>query len=203
MEKIKNDENLIILGISGYATSGKDTFAKIAQNLLKDRQNTDCHIFNFAADLKVIADSIIRPYLGIDCFYPSPEDKKHIRKILVGIGQGFRDVDEFFWVKRVAEKINKLDLNKINFVLIPDNRNINECEWVKSHKNGFIVSITRDGIVPPNDHEAENIPLIASKFADFSVSWSNIGNCEENILTNHKLVGIVEETLGKIYAKQT
>ena len=153
MLKIKNDENLYVIGISGYATSGKDTFAAIAKDILKSVPNSHSFILNLAADLKVIADLIIRPYLGIDCLNPSSEDKRRIRKILVGIGQGFRDVDEAFWIKRVEQKIIESSYkNQNNFVFIPDIRNFNECEWIKSFKKGFVISITRDGVVAPNEH---------------------------------------------------
>lgn len=214
IDKPYSDDNLVLIGISGFATSGKDTFAKIAQNILKDIPNTQCHILNLAADLKIIANEIVKPYLYIDCSTASPEDKKKIRKILVGIGQGFRDVDPFFWVKRVAQKIHsKLILEDVysrfktngresehkTFIIVPDIRNINECDWIKSHKHGFVISITRDNINAPNDHEAENIPLIRGKFADFSVLWRDIQDTDENLLKNEELIGIVKETLGKIY----
>ena len=213
MLKIKNDENLYVIGISGYATSGKDTFAEIAKDILKSVPNSHSFILNLAADLKVIADLIIRPYLGIDCLNPSSEDKRRIRKILVGIGQGFRDVDEAFWInfyqlrhmvsiKRVEQKIIESSCkNQNNFVFIPDIRNFNECEWIKSFKKGFVISITRDGIVAPNEHELENIPIIASKYADFRVNIPNIVNDAKNILTNNDLRGIVKNILKEIYGR--
>lgn len=202
IEDIKNADNLYMIGISGYATSGKDTFAAIAQDILKYVPNSQSNILNFAADLKVIADLIIKPYLGIDCLNPSPDDKRRIRKILVGIGQGFRDVDEAFWIKRVEKKIQEIyNPQSINFILTADFRNSNECEWAKSFKNGFVISITRDGIVAPNEHEQENIPIIASKYADFRVNIPNIVNDAKNILTNNDLRGIVKNILKEIYGR--
>lgn len=202
IEDIKKADNLYVIGISGYATSGKDTFAAIAQDILKSLPNSKTNILNFAADLKIIADLIIRPYLGIDCIRPSQQDKKRIRKILVGIGQGFRDVDPDFWIKRVEQKILEgFYENQDNFVFVPDCRNLNECEWMKSFKNGFVISITRDGIVAPNEHELENIPIIASKYADFRVNIPNIVNDAKNILTNNDLRGIVKNILKEIYGR--
>lgn len=200
MKKIENDENLFILGISWFATSGKDTFGAIAKNIL-EKNGVDAYIYNFAEELKVIANLIIKPYLGIDCINPTKDEKKKIRKVLVGVGQGFRDVDEFFWVKTVAQKIKNLDLDKINFIITSDVRNLNEAEWIHAHKHGFILSIEREGVIPPNEHEAENIPKIRDNFADFSVKWPNIELDEKNILTEPSLCAIVHNILEKIHGR--
>ena len=207
MNKIENDQDIVIIGISGYATSGKDTFAAIAKNYTDKHPAKEGFIYNFASELKIIADSIIRPHLGIDCLHPSADEKRRIRKILVGIGQGFRDIDEFFWVRKVKEKIEDAIFKKTisprhfkkSFFFIPDCRNYNECSWIHSHKNGFVISITRNGVIAPNDHEAETIPNIASEFADFNIKWPNISSNDESYLTNPILCDIVEKTMDKIY----
>jgi len=192
--KIIQDEKLHIIGVSAFATTGKDTFSLIAKDFI-EKSGCRAHLFNLAHELKIIANSIVRPHLGIDCLHASPSDKKRIRKILVGIGQGFRDIDENFWIKKVAEKISLLDLNEENFAFIPDIRNPNEAEWIKSHKNGRVISLYNPDIYPPNEHEAENIPKIKREFSDVSVYWPHV---EENILTSPRLLSIVRETLENI-----
>lgn len=207
LDKIQNDDNLTIIGISGYATSGKDTFAKIAWNELFKRRNTVCKIFNFAEDLKNIVNVITIPHISIDCARVSKEVKPKIRCILVGVGEGFRNVDEYFWVKTVKSKIDaelryqrENGFNFKTYVFTCDVRFNNEAEWIKSHKNGFIISISREGISAPNSQEMKNIPEIASKYADLSVLWPSIQDCEENLLVNKELIEIVNQTLRKIDA---
>jgi hypothetical protein len=195
MEKIKNDKNLIIIGITGFAKTGKDTFAKIAKNLLINKYGYDCHIFSFAEDLKKISNKIVKPNFGINCITATKKEKDSIRPILVGIGEGFRNIDEFFWVKTVIRKINKIKINKKTFVLIPDVRFENEAKWIKSNKNSVIISINRKGIKPPNRQEIKNIPVIKNKYADLKIKWENIGS--ENILTNTNLNSKVFKVLEK------
>jgi len=196
VNKIQNDDNLVIIGVSGYATCGKDTFASISRDILIS-EGRQAEIFSFAAHLKVLADGLIRPHTGIDCLRPSPADKKRIRPILVGIGEGFRALDENFWVRFVKEKIeSRLSEGELT-VFIPDCRFINECEWIKSHKRGFIVSLSREGICSPNRQETKNIPEIAQKMSDFSVNWTNITSGE--ISKSETLREVAKKTLENIF----
>lgn len=203
---IENYDNLLVFGLSGYATCGKDTFAEIMIRLLSYK-NIQGARFNLADDLKNWANSITIPAFNIDTKRCSAEIKEKIRPLLVGIGNSFRNVDPDFWINVVSSKARHLiytNLHRGNFltaIIIPDVRNFNEATWIKSHKNGYVISLTREGIEAPNQDEASKIPLIASQYADLCVSLPNIESTE-NILTSAKLVATVQETLETIWIKR-
>lgn len=198
-------DNFVVIGLCGYARSGKDTFAEIAKECLLSMSCAP-FVYSFAHELKREADLTTQRLFNISSFTSLPNEKIVIRPFLVGLGEMCRTVDPFYWVRKVKELAQK-DLGghfrgrvvKMPVIIITDVRFENEAKWIRGHKNGFIIGIDRDGVLPPNDQEAKNIPMLFDNYVNLRVKW-----CGEKdatcVLTSAKLIGIVEETLRKVLA---
>lgn len=189
-------DNIFVVGICGYARTGKDSFASIFKQKC-EKKGFDCHIFNLANDLKEIANLITLEYLNIDSRFIPDENKEMLRPLLVGIGETFRNFNENYWLSRVNDKISRIEANKKTFVVIPDVRYLNEAKWINSFDDKDIIYLYRDKIIPPNSQELKNIPEIKSKFDLTPINWPEI-NLSKKLLTNDKLNCIVEEYLENI-----
>ena len=164
-----------VIGITGFARSGKDTFYNYSSKIL-DKAN--CTRYAFADALKDECDSFLKDNVGISSFTEDLVDKEFIRPFLVTYGTHLRrKKDPNCWVKKVERLIqeNISDSSK-NFVFITDVRFKNEAEWVKS-LGGYIFQITRDGFGPANEEEHVQSALI-KPLVDFHVMWPTL---EENI----------------------
>lgn len=203
--KLKHEDRVILIGICGYARTGKDTLGY----LLSKRSNIPAKTFNFARDLKTLSKDFIMETLNIDVFTDKTDEKTIIRPFLVGFGESCRLKDPFFWVRRVSKQIDDFvesSSSDLNLAIINDNRFSNESEWIKSHKYGYVLSVDRENITAPNEQERINIPEIRNKFSNFSVNWVNIENAchePEKILTNKQLIAIVDKTLENIWKLTT
>ena len=121
-----------IILISGYAGSGKDTFA----NLLID-QLPNAKKYAFADPIKEIAYKY-HNWNGI-------KDEKG-RQLLIEIGKTGRKVNLHIWTEEVIEKIQK---QKPEVVIISDWRFKHEYEKMKEvfeKKNILTIRVKRDGI---------------------------------------------------------
>ena len=79
-----------LIGIAGFARSGKDTAAKILQQKIKERWDIDMKIVSFAKALKQDCDPFLQKHLGISAFSEIPLEKEIIRPILVAYGQSMK-----------------------------------------------------------------------------------------------------------------
>jgi hypothetical protein len=152
-------EKELILGIGGYAKSGKDTLA----NLLVEGYGFERHAF--ADALKSVLYSV-SPAVNVDGRYTPLkkviddfgwDDAKRyhpeIREIQQGLGNGVRDnVADNTWVRVVMETPHGPRL------AIPDTRFPNESDAI--HRNGgYVVRIDREGIGPVNNHSSESLDI--------------------------------------------
>ena len=90
-----------LIGLTGFARSGKDTFYIRAANYLA---NTDNLAFRFAfADvLKRECDPLLMLNAGISAFTSNPEEKELIRPLLVAYGTGIRrKLDSNCWINKI------------------------------------------------------------------------------------------------------
>ena len=78
-----------ILGISGLARSGKDSFYELCKPFL-DKEGVKHRRMAFADELKEEADLILSKYVGISAFTENAEEKKVIRPLLVTYGTHIR-----------------------------------------------------------------------------------------------------------------
>lgn len=161
-----------IIGVTGFARSGKDTFYKYSSQALN---RAKCHRYAFADALKEECDAFLQANLGISAFTEEAEEKELIRPFLVTYGTGIRrKLDPLCWIKKVEKSIvkNHPASNK-NFIFITDVRFKNEAEWVKS-LGGLIVQVTREGFGPANPDEHTQSSLI-KPFVDLHVMWPSFG----------------------------
>ncbi len=187
----------MIVGISGYARSGKDTVADILVNDLgyikiswADKLRECLYaldpIILWSASFGPLQDSV-QPYMPlkwiIDTYgwdgYKSTGWYPHIRVLLQRFGTevGRQIINDNIWVDL---GLKNLDSDK-NYV-IPDTRFINEAEAIRDHK-GLIFRVNRNGIKPVNDHVSE----IGLDDYRFDVIFNNNGSIEdlrEKVITN-------------------
>ena len=179
----------MIIGLTGLARCGKDTFCKYAREYLKSN-NYESQRLAFADELKKDVDAFLIEKLGISAFTEVTEEKEIIRPMLTTWGtEIMRKKDDLHWVKKVEKIINENQKNKI-VSIVTDIRFPNEIEYI--HKiGGKIIHLTMIGNKPANDYERENDPLLR-KNADCLVEWEKYG---DDAL--EKCIGHVEKAFNK------
>lgn len=161
-----------IIGISGAARSGKDTFADCLIEVLKER-GIRAKKISFANQLKIEVKDFLQQTLGIDSFTQKDEEKKIIRPFLVTWGTEVRrKQDPNIWIDHLESTLEEDCVN-----IVTDVRFENEMDWLKS-KNGYSFFISRslkDGsIVPPaNETEKANNELLIDR-SDFNITWTTV-----------------------------
>jgi len=183
---------MTIIGISGYARSGKDLFTSVAQKILKEH-NIKSEKFALAYELKNDLKSLIKNKVGIDVFTDDTQEKSIIRPLLVAYGDVMRKTSEGkYWTGKIE---NRIANSKANVVFITDIRYDvypeDECTWLQNKQCGKLIHITKfkQGPVPtgkrfsknkivkiydaaPNDHELLNNPKVKAK-ADCAFEWED------------------------------
>ena len=191
---------MTIIGISGYARSGKDLFTSVAQKVLKEHE-IKSEKFALAYELKNDLKSLIKTKIGIDVFTDDTQSKSIIRPLLVAYGDVMRKTSEGkYWTTKVSQRIDK---SKADVVFITDIRYDvypeDECTWLNRKMSGKLIHITKfkQGTVPqgkrfsknkivkiydaaPNDHELLNNPKVKSK-ANYAFEWEDYSDKGEVI----------------------
>lgn len=170
--------NKKIIGLTGFARTGKDTFQSRSEILLRQiNKNFIAHRYAFADALKEECDDFLKKNMGISAFTDYTPDKEIIRPFLVTYGTHLRrKMDQNCWIKKVEPLISCINSggSKRDFIFITDVRFKNEAEWIKS-TNGDIVNISRDNYGPANIEEEEQAKLI-SPLVDHKISWPTFGD---------------------------
>ena len=110
-----------LIGITGFARSGKDTFFSCASSYLDSINETSVR-YAFADVLKSECDSLTREYAGISCFTSNDREKALIRPLLVAYGTHLRrQLNPNCWIDRIREDV-RLALNANHYVFITDVR---------------------------------------------------------------------------------
>lgn len=143
-----------VIGLSGYARSGKDTVADI---LVRHHGYTRIAFADVMRDFMLAVDPYIAPmYRLSECITDVGWDeakvtRPEVRRLLqaVGTDAGRKFLGEDVWVEAT---ISKLDILK-NYV-ISDCRFLNEAAAVKM-LDGEVWRISRPGITQVNDHPSE------------------------------------------------
>lgn len=148
-----------LIGISGVARSGKDTFGKHLEAL-------GYKVLAFAEPMRAAARAIdpvvgtnllgdLVNYSGAVDTYGYDEAKARfpeMRRFLQRLGTEFgrEQLGENFWVDTALQ-----NWSPGMFVAITDVRFRNEAKAIKS-RGGIVVRVERDGIAAPNDHISEH-----------------------------------------------
>ena len=99
---------MIVLGIAGFARSGKDTFVSIAKEILSKNGYTASRVA-FADKLKdEVVNMLKHNYFKADVYTTNTDDKTLLRPLLVWWGcQRRRESDGgLYWVERANAEIN-------------------------------------------------------------------------------------------------
>jgi len=166
----------MIIGLTGYARSGKDTVANI---LVDNYGYTRVAFADKIRDLLVEMDPILESghrlsstleEYGWDLAKAKPE----VRRLLQMLGVGARKVlGESFWVHEAMKTMLNDPRPDMNYV-ITDVRFLNEADMVRAN-NGQIWRVKRVGVGAINSHVSE------SEMDDYKVDqiFTNNGTIEE------------------------
>ena len=172
----------MLIGLSGYAQSGKDSVAEV---LVRD--------FGFVRI--AFADKIkellyeINPYFGyhlkdavdMGAGWDKVKQNPEVRRLLQTLGVGARTVfGEDFWVKQAMAQMN--DPLRYDYV-VTDVRFPNEMQAIWA-LNGKIWRVERPGIGSVNDHISEH----AIKDEPVDLHINNTGTLEDLEKTVHNLM---------------
>jgi len=160
-----------IIGICGFARSGKDSFANFLTNCFPGKVKKA----SLAYELKKDFDPFLIKKIGISAFTEEPKQKEIIRPLLISWGTDVirNNFSKNYWI----EKINKKVVENFNLgfiTIIPDVRFKNEIEWVK--QNGVSIYIERQDCFPVGSIENETAEL--KSMADYVFEWSKMKNFE-------------------------
>lgn len=165
-----------IIGVTGYAKSGKDTF----YSLLKLVAPARIRRYAFADQLKDDLDVISHRMFQKKASVLNAEEKEIFRPILISYGCAWRTLDPIHWVRIVQSRIEwdtsmlYSDAQPI-LPVITDIRFFNEFSFLREKygKDFVMVEISRDGAPTPPDEELRNQPAL-SQAADFKINWPTL-----------------------------
>ena len=162
----------MLIGISGYARSGKDTFGISLQRILKTYK-INCELDAFANVLKKDLDPFLLDKFNISAFTKDDSEKFLIRPMLVAYGESKRNQNPNYWIEQIKEK------SKNKLTIITDVRYENEAKWIIDD-GGFLIHLNRqksDGsyVDAPNPQEAQNNPKVAN-LASLRIVWQTVEN---------------------------
>ncbi len=165
-----------VLGICGFARSGKDSFADFLVKLFPNKFSRS----SLAYELKKDLDPFLLSKLGISAFTENTKEKEIIRPLLISWGTDVirNNFSKNYWIDKIKEKV--LENSKSNFItIIPDVRFVNEIEWIKM--NGKSIYIERDDCFPVGLIENETAKL--KGMADHVFKWPKMKNFEHSGLS--------------------
>lgn len=195
-----------IIGISGVAGSGKDTFF----NLLSEQ--VPCVKYSLADELKREVNQWSRMHYGIDSETCSREDKETIRPFLVFHGTTKRHASQGrHWINKLSNRMMKDEVQGFKIVtdIRYDEYENDEVSWLKNELNGTLIHVSQfeyrrkeiyipqedllsgeKGTLikkfrdPANSEEARNDPKLKKK-SDYQIEWEFIKNGQISELRNH------------------
>lgn len=171
-----------IIGISGAATCGKDTLARILKSKLPNSK-----IYSLAFHLRTETEEYLKKH-GHNVWSQNREEKEKFRNYLVEYAEIARQATKgkYFW--------NLLDqaicFSDQKFIIVSDVRfdefPEDEVFWVK--KSGVLIHIDawRNGIriLPANYKEEQNEGKLVAK-ADYILNWEHSGDSDEEIYSQN------------------
>jgi dephospho-CoA kinase len=146
----------MIIGLTGYAQSGKDTVASLlvehygyTRVAFADKIRELLHEMNPLIGLTRLND-IVNEY-GWDIAKQNPE----VRSLLQNLGVGARTLfGTNFWVHEAMKTMLNAPKPDLKYV-VTDVRFFNEADMIKAN-NGQIWRVTRPGVGPVNSHVSES-----------------------------------------------
>lgn len=147
----------MIIGLSGYARSGKDTVAGMLMGIHHYQRVAfadKIREFLYEIDPLVMfngTDFRLQDIIDSKGWEDAKTEFPEIRRLLQDLGVSARDIfGNDFWIDQALRKYNVTEK-----IVITDVRFKNEAAAIKRHKNGQVWRINRIGIGPANDHISE------------------------------------------------
>ena len=175
---------LKVIGLTGFARSGKDSFFKLSTEYLKSHGIVTKR-YALADALKADINEFLIDKIGISAFSDNVDEKKIIRPLLVEYGRCKRvQSDGKYWTGLLEKSINK-DSNDIDIAFVTDVRyalyNEDEIFWLQNDMEGELIHISqyrdingsRAYLPSPNGDESENDPILR-KHADLFFEWEHV-----------------------------
>lgn len=191
------ENKFMIIGISGPARCGKDTFANSLVQYFANKK--------IKAVRMALADELkreVRPFLletlGIDSFTTNDEEKEKIRPFLVFWGTEVRrKLNESHWIEKLQQNAPKDSL-----VIVSDIRYPNEQKWLKD-QDGYSIFIDRcsngkllDGA---NEYERKYNPILRKR-CDHNFVWDTLLDRDGG---NQILDAIVDDVANMTFSKRS
>jgi len=169
-----------IIGIAGYARTGKDTFGSI---LVEELQTfgLSSKKLSLAFELKSDLDKFLIEKFGISAFTEDPKEKGFIRPFLICYGTDLmRKKDPDYWIKKIQKSVD-LNINRGIISVVCDIRFLNEANWLQKN-GGVLVHLKRSGVKPADINENKNDQGLRD-VSDFPIIWESftedyINNCK-------------------------
>lgn len=144
----------MIIGLTGYAQSGKDTVANI---LVEKHGYTRVAFADKIREISYEINPIVKPGMKLqDAIDEMGWEKAkvripEVRRILQDLGVGARKVfGEWFWIQQALREVHYTG----NFV-ITDVRFPNEADAIRKYDNSQIWRVSRNGVGAVNAHVSE------------------------------------------------
>ena len=195
--------NKIVVGISGFARSGKDTLAVLLSNKLSNL-NLNVKILSFAFSLKKDIDDFCKNKIGISSFSEETELKSKIRPILIAYGASQRQISGGrYWLDKLRPEVDTFFSEGGDVVIVPDLRfkeyDFDEYDFIKSYPNNVIITVSKileNGNQNPAAHESEskNLPFFLEK-SDFNLTWDSSNSEEYLNEKTEKCLSIIKSKL--------
>lgn len=145
---MSENEKPIVIGVGGFARSGKDTFVKIAKKILKEHGYSSIRLA-FADALKEEIDPFLKEYYGISAWTEDTDEKKVIRPLLVAHGCQKRIQNPTYWIDKLDQAIETIHYGE-DVIFVSDCRFPNEVDWVhdwiKLRWSGWFVHVKKYSI---------------------------------------------------------
>ena len=167
----------MLIGLTGYAQSGKDTLAEILvskfgftrvafadpiRDFCYEANPMISHVGNEPVFLRTVVDRD-----GWD----KAKQISGVRRLLQNVGVAARNnFGQDFWVMQAMQKVRYESR-----IVVTDVRFINEAEWIKNYEDSHIWRVVRPGVEAVNNHVSE------SQMAEYKVDqvFLNDGSLED------------------------
>lgn len=207
-----------VIGVTGVARCGKDTFCTIAKEILA-KNNYRAKHYCFANKLKEEVAPFLRDMCKVDAWTNDSATKVDLRDFLVWYGTTWwRKRDPKRWIRAVDLEI-KSDMNDVEIALVGDVRYLNEADWVHSW-GGYMVHIAaykmdeeltpnlyegekyatvkvKNYISAPNEQERINDPIVKGA-SDYMLQWEMKNISTKDVLKDKDLQAEVLKGLNSI-----
>ena len=173
-----------MIGITGVATSGKDTLYLLLKKYFEEK-GLKVQRYALADLLKKDLEKFVLDKFNLNIFELSKQDKELLRPVLVAYGKIKRiNSSGRHWIDQINHLLESRD--KATIPIITDIRyqeyEKDEAFWLKKENKGILIHISRiysGKLVPPANQEEMNNDKILKKESDYSLIWCTENNPEK------------------------